>query len=299
MGDDVDEKAWLAARFEEHRGRLRAVAYRMLGSGPEAEDAVQDTWVRLSRSGVEGVENLGGWLTTIVARVCLNRLQSRAVRREDLAGVHVPDPVIGPEEALGPEDEALLSDSVGLAIIVVLETLNPAERLAFVLHDLFDIPFDKIGPMVGRTPAAARQLASRARRRISRAGTPVPDADLAVQRRVVDAFFAAARQGDFAALVTLLDPEVTLRSDGGAARPEATVLLRGAEAVARRALMFAQPAAHVRPALVNGAAGVVVELAGRPISLMSFTVSGGKIVEVDSIADPERLARLDLASLND
>jgi RNA polymerase sigma factor (sigma-70 family) len=295
----MNEDDWLAERFEEHRAHLRAVAYRMLGSLTEADDAVQDAWLRLSRSGASGVENLGGWLTTIVARVCLNVLRSRRVRREEPLGVHVPDPVISRDDGPGPEHEALLADSVGLALQVVLDTLAPAERLAFVLHDMFDLPFDEIAPMVGRSPTAARQLASRARRRVQGAAAPTPDPDLTAQREVVDAFFAAARGGDFDALVAVLDPDVVLRADGGVVRPGASVVLRGATAVAGQALIFAQPSALVRPALVNGAAGVVVTAGERPVSVMGFTVTNGKIVEIDAVVDPERLRQLDLAVLDD
>src|SRR5713101_4829645 len=253
----MDENEWLADRFEEHRAHLRAVAYRMLGSLTDADDAVQDTWLRLSRSGAGEVKNLGAWLTTIVARVCLNILRSRNVRREESLGVHLPDPVIRPDGELQPEEEALLADSVGLALLVVLDALAPAERLAFVLHDMFELPFEEIAAMVGRSPAAARQLASRARRRVKGAEIPAPDADLARQRQVVDAFFRAARSGDFDALVALLDPDVVLRSDAGARRPAASAVTHGAAAVARQALMFSNPTARLRPALVNGAAGVV------------------------------------------
>lgn len=299
MTTGTDDGAWLAERFEAHRGHLRAVAYRMLGSLPEADDALQDAWVRLSRSGTDGVENLGGWLTTIVARICLGKLRTRALRREDPVGVRVPDPVFSRADATGPEHEALLADSVGLALIVVLETLTPAERLAFVLHDLFGVPFDEIAPLVDRSPAAARQLASRARRRVRGAEVHAPDADLAAQHALVDAFFAAAHAGDFDALVAVLDPDVVLRSDGGTARPAASVVLRGAAAVAGRALQVAQPSALKRPVLVNGAAGVVITVGGRPVSVMGFTVSRGKIVEIDAIVDPERLSRLDLAVFDD
>jgi RNA polymerase sigma factor (sigma-70 family) len=293
----MDENEWLADRFEEHRGHLRAVAYRMLGSLTEADDAVQDTWLRLSRAGASEVENLGGWLTTIVARVCLNMLRSRTTRREEPLGVHIPDPVISPEGELQPEEEALLADSVGLALLVVLDSLSPAERLAFVLHDMFELPFEEIAPMVGRSPAAARQLASRARRRVKGAEIPAPDPDLARQRDVVDAFFLAARGGDFDALVALLDPDVVLRADFGARRPAASMVLHGAAAVARQALMGALPAAHLHPALVNGAAGVVVTVGGRPFAVLGFTVAEGKIVEVDAIADPERVRRIAAAVL--
>ena len=231
----MDERDWLADRFEEHRPHLRAVAYRMLGSLAEADDAVQDAWLRLSRAGAGEVENLGGWLTTIVARICLNMLRSRATRREEPLDAHLPDPVISPEGSLQPEEEALLADSVGLALLVVLDSLSPAERLAFVLHDMFDLPFDEIAPMVGRSPTAARQLASRARRRVKGAEIPAPDPDLARQRDVVDAFFRAARGGDFDGLVALLDPDVVLRSDFGAGRPAAARVTHGAAAVARQA----------------------------------------------------------------
>jgi RNA polymerase sigma factor (sigma-70 family) len=294
----MDEKDWLVDRFEENRGHLRAVAYRMLGSLAEADDAVQDTWLRVSRSRTSEVENLGGWMTTIVARVCLNILRSRNVRREESLGVHLPDPVIKP-----PEEEALLADSVGLALLVVLDTLAPAERLAFVLHDMFQLPFEEIAPMVGRSPAAARQLASRARRRVKGAEIPAPDPDLARQRQVVDAFFRAARGGDFDALVALLDPDVVLRSDAGARRPAASVVIRGAAAVARQALGGGsggdrvRQVALVRPALVNGAAGVVITVGGRPFAVMGFTVAEGKIVEIDTIADPERVRRIAAAVL--
>jgi RNA polymerase sigma-70 factor, ECF subfamily len=292
------ESDWLAEGFERNRTRLRAVAYRMLGSFAEADDAVQEAWLRLSRSDASGVDNLAGWLTTIVARVCLNVLRSRHTRREELMGVHVPDPVVSRADGTSSEDEALLADSVGLALQVVLETLAPAERLAFVLHDMFDLPFDEIAPMVGRSPATARQLASRARRRVRGADARTPDPDLARQRAVVDAFFAAAHHGDLDALVAVLDPDVVLRSDGGTAHPEASGVLHGAAAVAGRALMVAQPSALKRPALVNGAAGVVITLGGQPVAVMGFTVSRGKIAEIDVIIDPERLLRLGLPALD-
>ena len=267
----------------------------MLGSLTEADDAVQDAWLRLSQSRADEVENLSAWLTTIVGRVCLNVLRSRNVRREEPLGVHVPDPVI--ERELWPEEEALLADSVGLALLVVLDTLAPAERLAFVLHDMFELPFEEIAPMVGRTPAAARQLASRARRRVKGADVPAPDPDLARQRRVVDAFFLAARGGDFDALVAVLDPDVVLRIDAGAERPAASMVVRGAAAVAKQAriglrAILARPVIHLRPALVNGAAGVVVTLGEQPMTVMGFTVAGGRIVEIDAIADPERVRRI-------
>ena len=294
----MDENAWLAKRFEEHRPHLRAVAYRMLGSLTDADDAVQDAWLRLSRSGAGEVENLGGWLTTIVARVCLNMLRARKVRREHSLGLHLPDPIINRDGELQPEEEAVLADAVGLALLVVLDTLSPAERLAFVLHDLFALPFEEIAPMVGRTAAAARQLASRARRRVKGARVPEPDPDLARQREVVDAFFVAARGGDFDALVALLDPDVVLRADFGAKRPAASRVIHGAAAVARQALKDALPAAHLRPALVNGAAGVVVTVRGRPFAVIGFTVAEGKIVAIDVIADPERVRRIAAAVLN-
>jgi RNA polymerase sigma factor (sigma-70 family) len=293
----MDENDWLAERFEEHRGELRAVAYRMLGSLSEADDAVQEAWLRLSQADTSEVRNLGAWLTTVVGRVSLNMLRSRRTRREDPLGPRLPDPVISPEEGTGPEQEVLLADSVGLALLVVLEMLPPAERLAFVLHDMFAVPFDEIAPILGRSPAAARQLASRARRRV-RGAAPPPDRDLARQRQVVNAFFAAARGGDFAALVEVLDPDVVLRSDFGAPAGS-SVVLRGAEVVARQALMFAGPSRLVRPALVNGAAGVVVTMHGRLVSVMAFTVSNGKIVAIDGFSDPDRLSQLDLTALDD
>jgi RNA polymerase sigma-70 factor (ECF subfamily) len=294
----MDENEWLAERFEEHRTRLRAVAYRMLGSVSEADDAVQEAWLRLNRADTSGVENLAGWLTTVVARVCLNMLRSRERRREEPLDVHVPDPIISNETGVDPEHEALLADSVGLALLVVLESLTPAERLAFVLHDMFAVPFEEIAPMIERTPAAARQLASRARRRVQGQAT-VPDPDLGRQRDVVDAFFAASRAGDFDALVAVLDPDVVLRSDGGLARPRQTLVIHGAQAVAGQALASARLSPFVRPALINGAAGVVVAAHGRPLFVMAFTVAGGKIVAIDVLADPDRMHQLDLAVLDD
>jgi RNA polymerase sigma-70 factor, ECF subfamily len=291
----MDQDEWLTREFESYRGHLRAVAYRMLGSLAEADDAVQEAYVRLRRADTDDVENLGGWLTTVVARVCLNMLRSRRTRREDPLDPHVPDPVVSPVGGVGPEQEAVLADSVGLALLVVLEMLPPAERLAFVLHDMFAVPFDEIAPVVGRSTTAARQLASRARRRVQGAAPP-PDRDVSRQREVVDAFFAAARDGDFERLVAVLDPAVVLRADLGA-EPGASRLVRGAAAVARQALMFAGPARVAHPALVNGAAGVVVTVDGRPVSVMGFTVADGRIVEIDSLSDPERLAELDLELL--
>ena len=294
----MSDTDWLADGFEQNRGRLRAVAYRMLGSLADADDAVQEAWLRVSRSDAGGIDNLGAWLTTVVARVCLNVLRSRKTRREEPLGVHVPDPIIGRPEGRDPEDELLLADSVGLALYVVLETLTPAERLAFVLHDMFDLPFDEIAPIVGRSPATARQLASRARRRVRGADVHAPDPDLARQREVVDAFFAAARDGDFDALVAVLDPDVVLRSDGGTARPGGTAVVHGAASVAGQAVMFHQPSAWLRPALINGAAGVVVIVGGEVFSVLGFTVSDGKIVEIDALVDPQRLRGLDLSALD-
>jgi RNA polymerase sigma factor (sigma-70 family) len=294
----MDETEFLAQQVEVHRSHLRAVAYRMLGSVNEADDAVQEAWLRLSRSDTDEIENLGGWLTTVVARVSLNMLRSRKSRREEPLGPHVPEPIVSRADGVDPEHEALLADSVGLALLVVLETLSPAERLAFVLHDMFAVPFDDIAPIVGRSPTAARQLASRGRRRV-RGAAPVPTDDLDRQREVVDAFFAAARDGDFERLVSVLDPDVVLRSDGGTKRAGVTAIIRGAEEVASRAMTFSRLSPHVRPALINGAAGVVVAPRGRPVSVMGFTVVDGKIVEIDALADPERLSRLDLTILDE
>jgi RNA polymerase sigma factor (sigma-70 family) len=297
----MEERDWLAERFQAHRPRLRAVAYRLLGSASEADDAVQGAWLRLDRADTNGVRNLGGWLTTLVARECLDLLRTRRSRREEPVGVHLPDPLVGAQDGLDPEQQALLAEGVGLALLVVLDTLAPAERLAFVLHDMFAIPFEEIAPIVGRSPAAARQLASRARRRVQGAA-PVPDADLARQRAVVDAFFAAAREGDFAALVALLDPEVVVRADAGAVPVGASRVVRGAAAVAEQVLTaggFGRLARMARPVLVNGAAGVVMATGGRPFAVVGFTVRGGRIVEIDILADPERLRRLDLAVLDD
>jgi RNA polymerase sigma factor (sigma-70 family) len=294
----VDERDRLADRFEADRTHLRAVAYRMLGSVSEADDAVQEAWLRLSRSQGADVENLRAWLTTVVARVSLDMLRSRKSRREEPLGPHLPDPIVSRDDASDPEQAALLADSVGLALLVVLEKLGPAERLAFVLHDMFAVPFEEIAPIVGRSPAAARQLASRARRRVQGAA-PEPDADLARQREVVDAFLAAARGGDFDALVALLDPDVVVRVDRGALRPAAATELRGAAAVAEQARKGARLARFAQPALVNGAAGVVVATHGRPLAVVGFTVAGGRIVEIDVLADPARLSELDLTVLGD
>jgi RNA polymerase sigma factor (sigma-70 family) len=291
----MDERDWLAERFEEHRTRLRAVAYRMLGSLSEADDAVQEAWIRLNRTEASGVDNLGAWLTTVVARISLNMLRSRKSRREEPLAEGLPDLLIDRADGLDPEHEALLADSVGLALLVVLETLTPPERLAFVLHDIFAVPFDEIGPIVDRSPEAARQLASRARKRV-RAERTVPDTDLATQREVIGAFLAAAREGDFDRLVAVLDPDVVLRQDFGPARRRE---IRGAELVASQALSYAQMELEVRPALINGVAGAVAFLHGQPFSIGVVTVREGKIVELDFLADPERLRELDLTILDD
>ena len=289
---DVDDKEWLARRFEEQRPQLRAVAYRMLGSVVEADDAVQDSWERVNRAGADGVENLGAWLTTIVARVCLNTLRSRKARREAAVGALVPDPIVTTDGGVPPEDEAIMADSVGLALQVVLGTLSPAERLAFVLHDMFDLPFEEIGSMMGRTTQATRQLASRARRRVRHAEGPNLERDVGRQRVVVDAFFAAGRAGDFDALVAVLDPDVVLRQDFSPGRPGRSRMVRGAAAVARQAKLGASPVAEVIPVLVNGAAGALIAKDKRPYLVMAFTVSDDKIIEIDAIADPDRVARV-------
>ena len=287
----TDDHDWLAERFEANRTHLRAVAYRMLGSLTEADDAVQDAWLHVSRSDASGVQNLGGWLTTVVARVCLDMLRSRRSRREESLSELAAPPIASREAGIDPEHEALLADSVGLALLVVLETLAPAERVAFVLHDLFDLPFDEIAPIVGRSPTAARQLASRARRRVQGAAT-VPDGDLTRQREVVDAFLAASRGGDFDALLAVLDPDVVLRADREAVQMGASGEVRGAAAVART---FSGRARVAQPALVNGAAGAVWAQGGRPRVVFEFTITGGRIVEIHLVADPERLRQLDLA----
>ena len=291
----MEQNHWLAEQFEASRGHLRGVAYRMLGSLPEAEDAVQEAWLRLSRSGAEDIDNLRGWLTTVVSRVCLDMLRSRVAHREEpLEETAAAEPVQHKSSAPNPEQEAILADSVGLALLVVLDTLTPAERLAFVLHDMFELPFDEIAPMAGRTPAAARQLASRARRRVKGAGVPAPDPDLARQREVVDAFFAAARGGDFGALVEVLDPGVVLRVDAGAGH-SATMTLTGAADVARQTLSGLSSglrAVELHPALVNGAAGVIITRRGRPVTVMGFVVADGRIIEIDAIADRARLSKI-------
>jgi RNA polymerase sigma factor (sigma-70 family) len=291
----MDEREFVTELFEEHRTRLRAVAYRMLGSLSEADDAVQEAWLRLNRSDVEEVENLGGWLTTVVARVSLNMLRSRRSRPEQPFDVRMPEPIVDRADGTDPEHEALLADSVGLALLVVLETLTPAERLAFVLHDMFAVPFDEIAPIVDRSPDAARQLASRARRRV-RAERTVPDTDLEGQREVIDAFLAAAREGDFERLVAALDPEVVLRQDFGPDGGSREV--RGAAAVAGQALGYAQAGLDIRPALINGVAGAVAFRDGQPFSIGAVTVRSGKIVELDFFADQERLKELDLTILD-
>jgi RNA polymerase sigma factor (sigma-70 family) len=293
----VNDSEFLEQQFEAHREHLRAVAYRMLGSLSEADDALQEAWLRLGRADATGIENPGGWLTTVVARVCLDLLRSRRSRREQPLGPHLPEPIISSEAGVDPEHEALLADSVGLAMLVVLETLAPAERLAFVLHDMFAVPFDQIAPIVDRSPEAARKLASRARHRVQ-GEAPVPDADLARQRRVVDAFLAAARDGDFEALLELLDPEVVLRVDGGDLRPGASQEVHGAAEVLEQLSRFAGGARFARPALVNGAAGFVVVPRDRPVAVIGFTVVDGKVAELDVLADPERVREVDLSALD-
>jgi RNA polymerase sigma factor (sigma-70 family) len=282
----MDEHDVLAERFEAHRTRLRAVAYQTMGSASEADDAVQEAWLRLSRADPGNIENLGGWLTTVVARVCLNMLQSR---REQPVGMHLPESIVTDPDGLDPEAEALLADSIGPALLVILHTLAPAERLAFILHDIFAVPFDDIAAIVGRSPAAARQLASRARRRVQGVAT-APGTDLTQQRAIADAFLTAARNGDFDALLEALDPDVVVRSNGAEA-------VRGAAAVAERAFPFTRIAQLTLPALINGAAGVVTAADGRPITLVAFTITGAKIVAIDLIDDPRRIAEADLAIL--
>ena len=293
----MNDQEWLAQRFEEHRRRLRAVAYRVLGSVSEADDAVQEAWLRLSGSRPGEIENLSAWLTTVVARVSLNMLRSRAVRREEPLTPRLPDPIVDRADGIDPEHEAMLADSVGLALLVVLETLTPPERLAFVLHDMFGVPFEEIAPIVDRSPQAARQLASRARRRV-RARPTAPDVDVNGQREVVAAFLAAARHGDFEALVATLDPDAVLRADGGAAMPGLSAEVRGAHEVARRAAMWTNADLVLHPALVNGVAGAVATRRGAVFSIASVVVRNGRILEMDFLADPERLARLDLTMLD-
>jgi RNA polymerase sigma-70 factor (ECF subfamily) len=292
----VDEQDWLETTFEEQRPQLRAVAFRMLGSAADAEDAVQDVWLRVSRADTDAVENMAAWLTTVTARVCLNVLRARKQRREE-PFVRVPDPVVSDEAGADPEQAILLADSVGLALLVVLESLTPTERLAFVLHDMFGVSFDQIAPIIDRSPVAARKLASRARQRV-RGEAPPSDPDLARQREVVDAFFAASNDGDFEALVAVLHPDVVLRSDGGSARPQLNLLVHGSEHVARQALVSGRLAPFVRRVLVNGAPGALVVPHGTLQFVMAFTVADGRIVALDVLADPVRLARLDLTALD-
>ena len=289
----MDDQDWLAERFEANRSHLRGVAFRMLGSLTEADDAVQEAWIRLSRTDRSDVDNLRAWLTTVVGRVCLNVLRSRKTRREASLETHLPDPIVSPEGGMDPEQEALLGDSIGLAMLVVLDALTPAERVAFVLHDVFAVSFDEIAPIVGRTPTAARQLASRARRRVQ--GAPVPDVDLDGQWAVVDAFLAAARAGDFERLLAVLDPEVVLRSDAGVARPGLMSLVHGAQAVAEQAMTFRRFAESSTRILVNGSpGGIAWSPDGSPFAVLAVTVRGGRIVAIDVLADPDRLAQLDL-----
>lgn len=304
MSDDAapgtGQDAELARVFEQHRRHLRAIAYRMLGSLAEADDAVQETWVRFAAAGTGGVRNVSGWLTTILTRVCLNILRARAARLEQPAGMHVPDPIAvqAHDATPDPEQQALLAESVGLALMVVLDALTPAERVAFVLHDVFGVPFSMIGQLVGRSEQAARQLASRARRQVREAGPTTPDVGLPQQRAIVDAFFAAARAGDFDRLVELLDPDAVIRADGGPARPGASVVMRGAAQIAQATIATASPLADFTPVLVNGIAGMLITVRGRPVSLIAVTVTGSRITAMDGITDLDRLARLGLAGLS-
>jgi RNA polymerase sigma factor (sigma-70 family) len=291
----VNEQEWQLQQFERHRPHLQAVAYRMLGSMSEADDALQEAWLRMSRADTSDVANVGGWLTTVVGRVCLDLLRARRSRREDSVGSWLPEPIVSSEDETNPEHEALLADSVGLALLVILETLTPAERLAFVLHDMFGVSFEEIAPIVDRSPSAARQLASRGRRRV-RGAAPQPDPDLREQRRVVDAFLAASRAGDFEGLVAVLDPDVVFRMDVGKLKALARPPVVGAPAVAERILARGtRLAPHARPALVNGAAGAVVGREDRPFAVVGFTVVGGRITEIDVIIDPEKLEGVSLA----
>jgi RNA polymerase sigma factor (sigma-70 family) len=290
----MDEHDWLAERFQDHRPRLRAVAYRMLGSASEADDAVQEAWIRLNRSNADEIDNLEAWLVTVVGRVALNMLRSRRTRREEPLEGRLPDPIVEPADGVDPEHEALLADSVGLALLVVLETLTPAERLAYVLHDMFSVPFDEIGAIIDRSPDAARQLASRGRRRIRGADT-TPGAGAAAQQRAVEAFLAAARHGDFDALVAVLDPDIVLRDDAGTGT---LVEVRGAENVARRARSFSQLGLVAQPALVNGRAGWISLLDGELFAVAALTVRNGRIATMDILRDPERLARLELPAFD-
>lgn len=292
-------ETWLTEQFEENRGHLKRVAYRMLGSLSEAEDAVQEAWIRLSRSDAAGIENLSGWLTTVVSRVCLDILRSRKARREESLETHVPDPIVGRADRPNPEHDLLLADAVGLALQAVLETLSPPERLAFVLHDMFAVPFEDIAPIVGRSPEAARQLASRARRHVKGAA-PKTDADRNRQREVVDAFLTAARSGNLERLLEVLDPDVVLRADRGELPAGASGVIRGARAIAGQALLVSKLVASARVALVNGTAGIVsFDANGDPFSVMGFTVAGGRIVEIDVLSDPTRLRKLDLSALSE
>ena len=292
----MNDNAWLAERFEANRSHLRGVAYRMLGSLSDADDAVQEAWIRLSRTDTGEIDNLRAWLTTVVGRVCLNMLRSRKTRPEVSLQTHVPDPIVSPETGIDPEQEAVLGDSIGLALIVVLDSLTPAERIAFVLHDIFAVPFDEIAPIVDRTPAAARQLASRARRRVQ--GAPEPDVDRAGQWAVADAFLDAAREGSFDRLLAILDPDIVLRSDGGLAHPELNTHVRGAQAVAEQALTFRRFGETATRILVNGLPGGVAWAPdGSPFAILALTVTGGRIVAIDILADPERLAKVDLTEV--
>jgi RNA polymerase sigma factor (sigma-70 family) len=292
----TDDQAWLAERFEANRAHLRRVAFRMLGSLTEADDAVQEAWIRLSRTDTSRIDNLQAWLTTTVGRICLNMLRSRKTRGEEALETHLPDLVLSPQDGIDPEQEALLGDSVGLAMLVVLGSLTPAERVAFVLHDVFAMPFDEIARIIDRTPTAARQVASRARRRVR--GAPVPDVDLGGQWAVVDAFLAASRAGEFERLLAVLDPEVVLRSDGGVARPALTLRVRGALAVAERAMTFRQFAERSTRILVNGIPGGIVWAPdGSPYAVVAITVRGGRIVALDFLTDPDRLGQLDLTAV--
>ncbi|WIG60996.1 MAG: Putative RNA polymerase sigma factor [Ktedonobacterales bacterium] len=292
----MDENAWLAERFEANRSHLRGVAYRMLGSLSDADDAVQEAWIRLSRtdtSEIDTIDNLRAWLTTVIGRVCLNMLRSRTTRREVSLETHIPDFIVSPEQGIDPEQEAVLGDAVGLALFVVLDSLTPAERVAFVLHDVFAVPFDEIASIVARTPTAVRQMASRARRRVQ--GAPVPDVDLDGQWAVADAFLAAAHAGDFGALLTILDPDIVLRSDGGVARPDLISLVRGAQAVGEQAMSFRRFAETATRILVNGIPGGIAWAPdGSPFAVLALTVKGGRIIAIHVLADPERLGQMDL-----
>ncbi|HEX4442155.1 MAG TPA: sigma-70 family RNA polymerase sigma factor [Galbitalea sp.] len=293
----MTDSEWLASRFEEQRPRLRGVAYRLLGSLSDADDAVQDAWLRLSGSDSGAIDNLGGWLTTVVARVCLNMLRSRSNRRESTLDDSLPDPIVIRDGRRMPDEEAILADSVSLALLVVLGTLSPTERLSFVLHDMFDFPYGEIAPLVGGTPASARQLASRARRRVRGAELPPPvETDRIRQREAVDAFFLAAREGDFNGLVAILHPDAVLRSDFGGRRLDTDRLVRGAASIAGQALRFALPDAELAPVLVSGNAGVLVLVGGWPTAIMGFTVRDGLVIEIDAIADPERVQRIAAAA---